>query len=252
MATTSLLTQTQVVSLPECWNCPYGNKFFPEYAEEANGPSVNMLQQVAKEEKIYLIGGSIPEREGDKLFNTSFSFGPDGSLLGRHRKLHLFDIDIPGGIKFQESETLTGGNSITILNTEFCKIGVGICYDMRFPELAQIYSQKGCEFLCYPGAFNMTTGPKHFQLLQQARAVDNQLYVSAVSPARDNDAGYIAWGFSSVVNPWGEIIGKLDEKPGTVFADINLGVVDEMRRQIPVKNQKRTDLYDLAHLKGDL
>jgi len=238
-----------VICLPECWNCPYGNTYFPQYAEESSGPSVKMLQEVASELKIYMIGGSIPEKEGSKLFNTCYSFGPDGKLLGKHRKIHLFDIDIPGGIRFQESETLTGGSSITILETEFCKIGIGICYDLRFPELGQIYSQNGCQFLCYPGAFNMTTGPRHFQLLQQARAVDNQLFVAAISPARDVTASYIAWGHSSVVNPWGEVIAKLEEKPTTVFADIDLGKVQEVRTQIPVLKQKRLDVYNLASSK---
>jgi len=207
-----------------------------------------MLQETAKELKVYLIGGSIPEKEGSTLFNTNYSFGPEGQLLGKHRKIHLFDIDVPGGMKFKESETLSGGIKLTIVETAFCKIGVGICYDIRFPELAQIYGSSGCQFLCYPGAFNMTTGPKHWLLLQQARAVDNQLFVAAVSPARDPTASYVAWGHSSVISPWGNPIGQLDEKPGTLLVDIDLQIVKEFRDQIPVLKQKRVDVYQLPKL----
>jgi len=235
----------RVISLPECWNCPYGNKYFPTYAEPIPGPSTNMLQEVAKLYKVYVIGGSIPEKEGDKLFNTSVSFDPLGNIIGKHRKLHLFDIDVPGKIRFVESETLTAGNSLTILDTEFCKIGVGICYDIRFAELALLYCAQGAKFLVYPGAFNMTTGPPHWELLQRGRALDNQLYVATVSPARDPNADYTAWGHSSVVNSCFDVIATTDEKPNIVYADIALSRVDEVRSQIPVLQQKRKDIYEV-------
>jgi len=237
----------KVISLPECFNCPYGNTYFPQYAESAtDGPTSAMLSEMASKNSVYLIGGSFPEKEGDKIYNTSLSFGPDGKLIGKHRKIHLFDIDIPGKIRFIESETLSPGDTLTIIETEFCKIGVGICYDMRFPELALIYQQKGCRFVCYPGAFNMTTGPVHWELLQRGRAVDNQIYVAAVSPARDTTATYIAWGHSSVINPWGEVVAKADENPTIIYADIDLSRQDEIRQQIPVLTQKRTTVYNLS------
>jgi len=236
----------KVIVLPECWNCPYGNKYFPTYAEAIPGPSTAMLQEMAKNCKIYLIGGSIPEKEGEKLYNTSISCDPLGNIIGKHRKVHLFDIDVPGKIRFVESETLSAGNSLTILDTEFCKIGVGICYDIRFAEMALLYCAKGVKFLCYPGAFNMTTGPVHWEILQRGRALDNQLYVAAVSPARDPNADYIAWGHTTVVNPWGEVIATTDEKPSIVYADIAINRVDEVRAQIPILQQKRNDIYEVA------
>ena len=98
--------------------------------------------------------------------------------------MHLFDIDVPGKIRFQESEVLSPGESLTVFETKYCKIGLGICYDIRFPELSQLYANEGCHLLLFPSAFNMTTGPLHWELLQRARAVDNQIYVSMVSPAR--------------------------------------------------------------------
>lgn len=235
-----------VIALPECFDCPYSNSCFPTYAEEVpDGPASRMLSEAAARNKIYLIGGSIPEREGSKLYNTCQVFGPDGKLLAKHRKIHLFDIDVPGKITFKESDTLTPGDSLTTFDTEYCRIGVGICYDLRFPELAMLYAKRGCQFLVYPGAFNMTTGPAHWELLQRSRAVDNQLYVSMVSPARNPSSTYQAWGHSTVVAPWGDIIATTDHNPSVIYADIDLGKVTEMRSSIPVYKQKRKDLYEI-------
>ncbi|XP_035873902.1 omega-amidase NIT2 isoform X2 [Phyllostomus discolor] len=191
----------KIVSLPECFNSPYGTNYFPEYAEKIPGESTQKLSEVAKECSIYLIGGSIPEEDSGKLYNTCTVFGPDGALLVKHRKLHLFDIDVPGKITFQESKILSPGDSFSTFETPYCRVGLGICYDLRFSELAQIYAERGCQLLVYPGAFNLTTGPAHWELLQRGRAVDNQVYVATASPARDDKASYVAWGHSTVVNP---------------------------------------------------
>ncbi|TSK42073.1 Omega-amidase NIT2 [Bagarius yarrelli] len=124
-----------------------------------------------------------------------------------------------------------------------CKVGVGICYDIRFAELAQIYARKGCQLLVYPGAFNLTTGPAHWELLQRARALDNQVYVATASPARDESASYVAWGYSSVVNPWGEVITKAGSDESVVYADIDLQYLADIRQQIPITTQRRNDIY---------
>ena len=126
-------------------------------------------------------------------------------MIEKFRKIHLFDIDIPGKITFKESDVLTGGNKRSSFNIGDVKIGVGICYDIRFAELALKYRREGCDILVYPGAFNMTTGPAHWSKLQVGRALDNQVYVMTASPARDLDADYHAWGHSMIVNPWGEV-----------------------------------------------
>ena len=146
---------------PECFNSPYAAAKFPEYAEEIpasaalvdaeKNPSTFMLVAAAKKHAIYLIGGSIPERDGDKVYNTCVVFGPDGTILCKHRKMHLFDIDVPGKITFKESDTLTGGDRITVFDTPFGRVGVGICYDIRFPELAQLMRDNGAVILAYPG-----------------------------------------------------------------------------------------------------
>uniref|UniRef100_A0A8D0BH91 omega-amidase n=1 Tax=Salvator merianae TaxID=96440 RepID=A0A8D0BH91_SALMN len=233
----------KLVVLPECFNSPYGTKYFAEYAEKIPGESTQKLSEIAKECGIYLIGGSIPEEDAGKLYNTCTVFSPDGTMIAKHRKIHLFDINVPGKIRFQESETLSPGDRFSMFDTPYCKIGLGICYDIRFAELAQIYTQKGCQLLVYPGAFNLTTGPAHWELLQRGRAVDNQVYVAAASPARDEKASYVAWGHSTIVNPWGEVIAKAGSEETIIYADINLKKLAEIREQIPIHSQKRSDLY---------
>jgi omega-amidase len=129
----------------------------------------------------------------------------------------------------------------------FGKIGVGICYDIRFAEMASLYQRKGCSMIFYPGAFNMTTGPAHWELLARARAMDNQMYVAVVSPARNPDADYKAWGYSSVANPYGEIIARVDGGgEEIVYADIDLDKMRETRANLPYLSQKRKDMYDVV------
>ncbi|GFO02818.1 omega-amidase nit2, partial [Plakobranchus ocellatus] len=210
----------KIVTLPECFNSPYGTKFFPEYAEPIPGPSTQALSEAAKNNSVYIVGGSIPEKDGDNLYNTCAIYNPNGEMVAKHRKVHLFDIDVPGKITFKESEVLSPGSQLTMFKTPFCTVGVGICYDIRFAEMAQIYANKGCQLLVYPGAFNMTTGAKHWELLQRGRALDNQVFVGTASPARDPEAGYVAWGHSCIVNPWGDVVSMTDEAESIVYANI--------------------------------
>jgi len=234
----------KLVVLPECFNSPYGTQHFSGYAETIPGPSCEMLSNVAKEHKIWLVGGSIPEREGDKFYNTLTAYSPSGEMICKHRKVHLFDIDVPGKIRFQESEVLTAGNTFNTFEAEGIKIGVGICYDVRFAEMARLYTQSGCKLLIYPGAFNLTTGPLHWNLLARARAVDNQLFVCMCSPARDTTASYVAYGHSVVVDPWGAVIADAQENEVIIYADLDMDKVTEVRKNIPILTQRRTDLYD--------
>ncbi|XP_052773075.1 omega-amidase NIT2-like [Mya arenaria] len=238
-----------IVALPECFNSPYGTSYFPEYAEPIPGPSTDTLVKSAQENKIYLVGGSIPEKDGDKIYNTCTVFDPSGNMIGKHRKMHLFDIDVPGKIRFQESETLSPGDDFTMVDTPMCKLGIGICYDIRFAEMAQIYAKNGCKLLIYPGAFNMTTGPIHWELLQRARALDNQVFVATVSPARDENASYVAWGHSTVVSPWGDVMATTEHQEDIVYVDIDFGRLDEVRSQIPITVQRRNDLYNVETTK---
>ena len=233
----------QIISLPEMWNCPYSNDYFREYAEPVHGPTVEFLSGLAKELGIWLIGGSIPELADGKVYNTSFSFDRRGSLVGRHRKVHLFDIDVEGGIRFMESETLTAGQDMTVFDTEFCRIGVAICYDVRFPEWFRKMALAGAELIVLPAAFNLTTGPAHWELTMRARALDNQVYFAANSPARDDAGPYQAYGGSCIVNPWGELMAQADEKECIVYGDIDLEYLTSIRKQLPLLKHRREALY---------
>lgn len=232
-----------MASLPEMWNCPYDNSYFREYSETESGESVEFMSDLARENEIYLVGGSIPELDDGRIYNSCFVFSPNGEIIGKHRKVHLFDIDVPGGIRFMESETLSGGNDITVVDTEFCKVGIGICYDIRFPKMFNKMADEGAKAVILPGAFNMTTGPAHWELLIRSRALDNQLYFGACSPARDMDSSYHSFGNSMIANPWGEICGKTDSIPSIVYGKIDLDYLEQIREQIPVSKQMKPDLY---------
>ncbi|XP_062499715.1 omega-amidase NIT2-like [Corticium candelabrum] len=229
--------------ITECFNSPYGTQYFSSYSEETSGDTVATLAELAKENNIYLIGGSIPEKDGDAFYNTCTVFCPTGQMIAKHRKIHLFDIDIPGKITFKESDVLSCGQSLTMFDIESCTVGIGICYDVRFAELAHAYSALGCRFLVYPGAFNMITGPQHWELLLRARAVDNQVYVAGISPARDESASYVAWGHSTVVDPWGAVIATTDHQEAIVYADIDLSKVVDVRSAIPIREQRQSSVY---------
>ncbi|KFY77841.1 hypothetical protein V498_09253 [Pseudogymnoascus sp. VKM F-4517 (FW-2822)] len=252
----------KIIVLPECFNSPYGTQHFPSYAETllpspptpAQSPSFHALAAMAKEANAYLIGGSIPEADAantsatagapNKYYNTSLVFSPSGALLGTHRKVHLFDIDIPGKITFKESEVLTAGSQTTIIDfPEYGRVALAICYDVRFPEPAMIAARKGAFALIYPGAFNLTTGALHWELLGRARAVDNQVFVGLCSPARDMSAGYHAWGHSMVIDPWAKVLGEAGEGEEIVIAELRPEPLEEVRRNIPVSTQRRWDVY---------
>ncbi|KAK3327761.1 putative nitrilase [Cercophora scortea] len=255
----------KIVVLPECFNSPYGCDFFPSYAETLlpspptaeQSPSFHALSAMARDNNIYLVGGSIPEQAPSKTssssssseanktyYNTSLTFSPTGTLLASHRKVHLFDIDIPGKIKFKESDVLSPGNKVTIVTLpEYGKIAVAICYDIRFPELAMIAARRGCFALIYPGAFNTTTGPLHWRLQGQARAMDNQIFVALCSPARDLSAGYHAWGHSLVVDPMAQVLVEAEESETIVYAEIDGERIEEARKGIPLRDQRRFDVY---------
>lgn len=234
----------RLVALPEMFNCPYDHQYFFQYAEEyPAGETLQALAKAARDNSLYLVGGSIPELEQGRLYNTSYIFGPTGDLLARHRKIHLFDIDIPGIITFKESDTLSPGNSLTLFDTPFCRVGVAICYDIRFPELIRSMVLQGMQLLILPASFNMTTGPAHWELTMRARALDNQIYVAAVAPARNTEARYIAYGHSLVTNPWGEVIIQADEKPTLLTIDIDLEFLSKVRQQLPLLLHRRKSIY---------
>ncbi|KAF9778076.1 carbon-nitrogen hydrolase [Thelephora terrestris] len=235
-------------------NSPYGATHFPAYAEtigyipgepydiaKSESDTVKMLSSVAKETGTWLFGGTIPEREAStgNLYNTATVYSPQGELVALYRKIHLFDIDIPG--KSHLSETLTGGSSPHYFDTEFARVGLGICYDVRFPELTAIGARKGCQVFIYPGASNMTTGPLHWQLLQRRGKAD--MFFGMCSPARDLGAGYHAWGHSLVVDPMGAVLAEAGHEEEIIHVHIDPQVFEDARAGIPVTTQRRFDVY---------
>ncbi len=233
------------VLLPEMFCCLYTSEAFVANREPKGGRVYTTLKNAAEENKVYLIGGSMPEEDGDKIYNTSFIFDREGNQIGRHRKVHLFDIDVEGGQHFHESDTFTPGDTYTVFGTEFGKMGVEICFDLRFVEIARMTALAGAQVIFVPGAFNMTTGPAHWELHFRGRALDNQVFMCGCAPARDVNGPYISWGNSIVTSPWGDIIEKLDEKAGILYQELDLERVKSIRDQLPIIKARRTDLYEL-------
>ena len=234
------------VILPEMFCCPYQTENFPVYAEEEGGPAWQTMSGLAEKYQIYLIAGSMPERDADgNIFNTSYIFDRQGKQIGKHRKAHLFDINVKGGQYFRESDTLTPGDHATVFDTEFGKMGVMICYDIRFPEFARTMVLDGAKMIFVPAAFNMTTGPAHWELSFRARALDNQIYMLGCAPARDTQAGYISWGHSIVSDPWGQVRKQLDEKEGILIEEIDLDREDQIREQLPLLKHRKCEMYHL-------
>lgn len=235
------------VILPEMFCCPYQTENFPIYAEKEGGPVWQQLSGYAKQYGIYLIGGSMPEKDAEgNVYNTSYIFDREGKQIGKHRKVHLFDIDVKGGQTFKESDTLTAGDSDTVFDTEFGKIGVMLCFDIRFPELSRMMVNDGAKIIFVPAAFNMTTGPAHWELSFRTRALDNQIYMVGCAPARDVSAGYISWGHSIVTDPWGRVIDMLDEKKGILLAELDMDYEEQVREELPLLKSRRKDIYQLA------
>ncbi|XP_030562751.1 omega-amidase NIT2-like [Drosophila novamexicana] len=244
--------QLQLAILPESFNGPYAIEHFGRHAERVpEGRTCQALSQLARKLGIYIIGGSIIERDDqNKLYNTCTVWAPDGQLIGRHRKLHLFCVNIGpeqlGGCQFDEGDALTAGNQLTLVQIGAHKVGIGICHDKRFEELARLYRNQGCSMLVYPSAFCICQGPMHWELLQRARATDNQLFVITCAPARNNMSGYVAYGHSMIVDPWARVQREAGEGRELIVETIDFDMVDEVRRQIPIYKQRRIDVYERA------
>lgn len=248
-----------IVMLPEIFCCPYDSAEFPRFAESDKGYTKDYCSRLAAENGVYLAAGSIPELENaadeneengsggsGRIYNTAYVFDRNGNEIAKHRKMHLFDIDVKGGQRFMESETLSPGSEITVFDTDFGRAGLCICYDIRFPELARLMTLKGAEIILVPAAFNMTTGPAHWELTLRAQAMFNQVYVLGTSTARDMNRSYHAWGHTLLADPWGRKLGELDEKEGMLISEIDLAAEVDIREQLPLLKHRRRDIYELV------
>ncbi len=235
-----------MVVLPEMFNCPYDNDKFVEYAENRRtSKSLMAISRAADENNVYVVAGSIPEEDGGNIYNSSFIFDDNGDVLDVHRKIHLFDVDVSDGINFKESDTITPGEKITVIDTPIMKFGVAICFDLRFPELFRLMAMEGAKLVVVPGAFNMTTGPAHWETTLKTRAIDNQIYMAAVSPAKNDELSYVAYGHSMVVDPWGDVVETAKEEETIVYATINEDLVNKIREELPLLKNRREDIYEL-------
>jgi predicted amidohydrolase len=233
-----------MVALCEMFNCPYSGKYFSNYGERvADSQTIGMLKAAAVENSIYLIGGSIPEIEEDEIYNTSYVINSEGEVIARHRKTHLFDVNIENGIRFMESEYLSPGEDITVFDTPFGKAGLCICYDIRFPEMIRSLVLKGAQIIFIPAAFNMTTGPAHWETLFKARALDNQVYMAGISPAREENGVYTAYGHSIITNPWGQIMEKANEGQEIIYGDIDIDYENKIREELPLLKHRKPEIY---------
>ena len=159
--------------------------------------------------------------------------------------MHLFDIEMDSGQRFMESETLTAGDTVTTFATPWGVMGVCVCFDFRFEELSRLMALAGAQVIFVPAAFNMTTGPAHWELLFRQRAVDNQCFTVGTSPARDEAAGYVAWGHSIVCDPWGTVLHQCDEREQIAVTTLDMARVASVRRQLPILSARRTDVYEV-------
>lgn len=231
----------KLIALPELFNL-YG-RFEPivAAAETIPGPTSNLLAEWAARHGVFLVGGSFAERDepGGKALNTSLLFAPDGRILARYCKVHLFDIDLPGHVTSKESDWITAGCETAVTETPLAKIGQAICYDLRFPELFRRISAGGAEVIAVPSAFTYTTGRDHWEILVRARAIENQSYVLAPNQCGEPAPGMRTYGHSLIVDPWGRVLASLDEEEGFAVAELDIEALALVRSQLPAHAHRR-------------
>lgn len=235
----------EIIALPEMFACPYSRKYFKAYAALGHEKTLSAMKRWAKENDILLIGGSVPETEDGKVYNTCFVIDGNGAVIARHRKIHLFEIDVPG-MRFSEAASFEPGRDITVFDSKWGKIGVAVCFDVHFPELFRAMAVRGARLVILPAQFDAVMGALHWKSLLRCRADDNQIFFAGVSAARNEAFSYKALGDSMVIDPYGQIIAECDEKEHILYADIDLDMVDEARKRLPVFNHLRRDVYTVA------
>lgn len=196
LVTEAVLQGCELAVLPEMCCCEYSNEAFAANAMAQSDDFIKALSDIARDNHIVLVAGSVPEADDGKIYNTSFVFDENGRIIAKHRKVHLFDIDVKKRISFRESDTFSAGDSFTVFKTKWGKMGLIICFDIRFPAFIKAKAEE-LKMIIVPASFNMTTGPMHWELLFRARAVDNQLFMLGCASALDESAHYHSYGHSS-------------------------------------------------------
>ena len=225
----------RLVVLPEvfAWRGPRAEE--AAVAEPIPGPTTERLAALARELAIHLSAGSLLEKTPDepRAYNTSCLFDPHGTLVARYRKLHLFDVDLPGRVSVRESATRAPGDEVVAVPTGLGTLGLSVCYDLRFPELYRRLVRAGAEVLLVPSAFTFPTGAAHWEVLCRARATENQCYLIAPDQTGTSPHGFADYGESLIVDPWGRVLARASEGEGVITAEIDRAYLARVRRELP-------------------
>ena len=233
----------QLVCTPECTNYLGPHKEKVRRAEPLSGPTVSRYRDLARKHHLHLMIGSVNEKSDDtqRCYNTSVLIGPEGDILAAYRKIHLFDVDVSAETRFKESDTTLAGDRVVVAETPLGRIGLSICYDLRFPEGYRMMVDQGADLITIPSAFTLTTGKDHWHPLTRARAIETQCYVIAPgqSGEHDDDGLRNSYGHSMIVSPWGHITAISADGPGLALAEIDLDRVRTFRRGLPIRDHRR-------------
>jgi deaminated glutathione amidase len=238
-------TGARLVALPEVWPYLGPDDVVRDQAETIPGPITEVLAQRARRHGIYIHGGSIYEsRPGDPgMYNTTFVLDPMGEIIARYSKIHMYDVVLDGVAEYQESATVTPGDEIAITEIDGIRVGLTICYDLRFPELFRILALKGAQAIMLPAAFTLMTGKDHWEPLIRARAIENELYMIAPAQWGTHPPGKWCYGRSMIVDPWGTVVTTASDGVGIANATVELSRVEAVRRQIPSLTNRRPGAY---------
>lgn len=250
--------RADIVALPEMWTCLGGDRAIkfaeaeelpPPGSNAPGGAAYEFMRGLARSRGIHLHGGSIAERAGERLFNTTVVFDRSGAELARYRKIHLFDISTPDGTGYRESATFGGGDAVVTYEADGVKVGCAICYDIRFPELFLALRRAGAELIFLPAAFTVPTGRDHWEVLIRARAIETQCWFAA--PATwgehtDKGGKRATFGHSLVCNPWGHVVAQVSDGVGWTTARIDRAITEKVRRDMPVLEHRVLEHRKLA------
>jgi omega-amidase len=237
----------ELIIIPECWICEYDMTSIPSHAEPIPGPSSNFLSSLAARLDVYIIAGTIPESRDGQLFNTCPIISNTGEIIGKYSKIYLFRLNIPGKLAHNEGDVFRPGADRFSFSIGSFRIGIGVCFDVRFPQLSLDYLVKDdCNVLVFPSAFTAVTGPLHWKLLGCARAIDTLSYVVMVSSSFDPDRVFKGHGSSFVSDPMGQVVDELGKEEGARIVEIAKEKVDTARSHLPVVSYQREKLYGLT------
>jgi nitrilase len=236
----------QLIMLPEHFNFLGPGKLRQQNAEHIDAsPSLDMIVECARQHRAYIHLGSFLEKEEERLYNTGLVVNPDGGVIAKYRKLHLFDVEIPGGRKYLESKTITPGQEISTFTIDDFTFGMATCYDLRFPELFRRLARLGAQVLLLPAAYTLQTGRDHWEVLLRARAVENLCWVAAAGQWGAIPPDHICFGRSMVINPWGLVTTQAGDGVCTIVAELDLDLVAEIRTRFPVLDHVREDIFPI-------